>query len=320
MRSEFSLTNPSLNNDKHGDNSQSARYEMRIIWGVMIAVVLSLIGLSWYGYSRINGNGALIAEIPGLQKLASTMGDRLSSLDGKLNEWRMDRSNLTARMDKLEKTAASNLKTARSQAQSLANEVSLRIRQQMAEELQRLQGRVANVESVQRESEDHVSQLQAELGNVRQEMAKMQQQNAEHLAEVQQAAQAAAAKMNNQMTTMQNQVVAHTDRLQALGNEVDRERTAFQLSNNETRQIVTGIYVTVSHTDVAHQKVDGWMQIADEGRIVWIHGLPAQQALTFATHSDNRTHELVFTAVNESGAAGYVLLPTSKQSPALTSN
>jgi hypothetical protein len=201
------------------------------------------------------------------------------------------------------------------------NDASQRIRQQMVEELQHVQARMGNVESVQRETEDHVSRLQAELGNVRQEMASMQQQNAERLTELQQAAQAAANKINNQMTTMQSQVVAHTDRLQALSSEVDRDRTTFELSNNETRQIASGIYVTVSHTDVAHQSVDGWMQLAEEGRIVWIRGLAAQQALTFVTRSDNRTHELVFTAVRQNGAAGYVLLPTSKnQSPALTSN
>ena len=325
MRNEFSLMNPSI---RDVENRQSRSHGLRIIWGVVIAIVLSLIGLSWYGYSyingNINGNGALLAQIPGLQKVTSAVDDRLNSVDGKLNEWGMDRvtlANRIGKLEKLEKTAASNLSSARAQAQSLANEVAQRVRREMAEDLQRLQARLGNVESVQRETQDHVSQLQAELGNMRQEMASMQQQNADRLAELQQSTQADMSWMNSQVAAMKSQVITHGAKLQSLSNEVDRERTPFELRNGQTQNISSGIYLTVSHTDVAHQKVDGWMQLADEGRIVWIRALPAQEAVTFVTRNDNRTHELVFTTIQPNGVSGYVLLPASNSpSSVVTSN
>jgi uncharacterized phage infection (PIP) family protein YhgE len=317
MRNEYSLVNPSINDV---ENSHSGLRDPRILWGAIVVIVLSVVGLSWYAHSFMTGTGTLLAEIPSLQQLTNTMGDRLNAVDGKLNEWASDRTTLTDQIAKVEKAASANLKTARNQAQSIANEVGQRVRQEMAENLQRLQARLGNVESTQRETADHVSQLQAELTSVRQQMASMQEQNAQRLSEVQAAAEADVNRINSQMSTMRGQVTTHADKLQALNNEVGRERTTFALSANQTRQIASGIYVTVSHTDVAHQKVDGWMQLADEGRIVWIRGLGAQEALTFATRSDNRTHELVFTAIQPNGASGYVLLPTANsQSSLITS-
>jgi predicted nuclease with TOPRIM domain len=317
MRSEFSLMNPSINEDKR---EESGLRDVRIIWGAVIAILLSVIGLSWYGYSYITGTSAFLEQIPGLQDMANKMTDHLKAVDATLNDWAADRTALTDRMAKLEKTASANLKTARTQAQSRANEVGQRLRQEMVDNFQRLQARLGNVESTQRETLDDVSQLQAELSNVRQEMASMQQQNAERLTELQ-AAQAEVNRINNQMNTVRGEITKQGERIQALNNEVGRERTSFQVPANHTQQIASGIYVTISHIDVAHQSVDGWMQLADEGRIVWIRSLPAEQALTFVTRSDNRTHELVFTAINPNGASGYVLLPTSNShSPVLTSN
>jgi hypothetical protein len=318
-RNDIRLTRRTL--DTHMENCESGFRGVHVLWAIVIAVVLGLIGLSWYGYSYMNGNGPLLAQIPDLQQLAKAADDRMSSMDGKLKEWAMDRVSLTDRIAKLEKTTAANLRTARNQAQSLANEVGQRVRQEMAENLQRLQARLGNVESTQRETQDRVSQLQTEIGNVRQEMASMQQQNAQLLTELEQSTQADVNRIDNHLTTMQSQVIAHNNRLQTLSDEVDRERITFELSGNHTQQIASGIYLTVSHTDVAHQRVDGWMQLADEGRIIWIRGLGAQEALTFVTRADNRTHELVFTAVQQNGVAGYVLRPTSNsQSPVLSSN
>src|ERR1051325_6781479 len=183
MRNEYSLMNPSINDDKRVE--ESGLRDARIIWVAVIAILLSVIGLSWYGYSYINGTGAFLNQIPGLQEMTNTMTDRLNAVDGKINEWAADRTVLTERMAKIEKSASANLRSARSQAQSIANEVGQRVRQEMAENLARLQARLGTVESTQRETVDHVSQLQSELASVRRGMASMQQQNAERLSELQ---------------------------------------------------------------------------------------------------------------------------------------
>ena len=85
MRNELSFMNPSIKDDKHLSDSGLA--DSRILWAAIIAIVLSVIGLSWYAYSFMTGTGAMLTQIPSLQQLANTMGDRLNAVDGKLAEW-----------------------------------------------------------------------------------------------------------------------------------------------------------------------------------------------------------------------------------------
>jgi predicted nucleic acid-binding Zn-ribbon protein len=206
-------------------------------------------------------------------------------------------------MANLETKMGSSLATVRTQAQSFATQAGQRIRDEVNQGMLALQSRLGGVESAQRQTQVNVSQLQNEIGSLRQEMASMQQQNAQQLSDVQQAAKSDFNKLDNAMGV-------HTSRIDALNNQVDRQRITFEISNNQTQQVTPEIYLTVKQTDVAHQKVDGWMQLAGEGRIVWVRGLGAQESLTFSTRSDNRTHQLVFTSIGKNGATGYLLIPT----------
>ena len=307
--------------DEHVEKYQSRFRRILVFGAIVVLIVAGLIGFSWYGYSSLKDYGPLLTQVPGLQKLASTMNDRLTSMEGKVTDWVNDQTSLTERMAKIETTVGSNLRTARSQAESLANQVGQRIREEIGQNLERLQSRVLTMESSQRETLDHVSQLQSEIGNLHQEIASLQQQNAERLSDLRQATQSDVdaissrmTTMNNQVTTMNNQVIAHANRLVAVSNQIDRERVVFEVSMDKTQLVAPGIYVTLKHADVPFQKVDGWMQLADEGRIMWIRGLGLQQALTFVTRADDRTHELVFTRVDPTGATGYVLLPMGPSS------
>jgi len=295
------------------EHVEKFRFGVRVLWAVVILLAATLIGFSWFGHSDLKEYGTRLAQLPALQNVASVMSDRLAATEGTLTDWRNDQTSLTERMARLEMAVSSNLRGARNQAQSFANQIGQRIRDEINQKLERLQSRIGNVESVQRETQDHVAQLQTEIGDMLRDMTSMQQQNAQKLSELQEAKQATQADMNtvnSQVTTINNQVITHANRLNAISNQMGRDRVAFEVFNNRTQQVAPGIYVTVKHTDVAHQRVDGWLQLADEGRIFWIRGLGSQETFQFVTRTDNRTHELVFTAIQETGATGYLLLPT----------
>jgi peptidoglycan hydrolase CwlO-like protein len=297
-----------------GDHVEKQSRHIRAVWGIVILIAVGLAGMVWYGYLSIDNHNAALAQLPGLQKLASAMDDRLTTTEGKAKDWASDRASLTARMAKLETTLSASMKSVGNQAQSAATQAAQRIRVEINQDLQRLQNRIGNVESVQKETADQLAMAQSEIGSLRQEIAGLQKQNAQRTSDIQQA-QTDVDKLNGQVTALNGQVTTHSDSLNALSNEVERARIDFELSNNKTEQVAPQIYVTILHTDVGHQKVDGWLQLTDEGKIIWIHGQAVQQALTFVTRSDNRTHELVFTGIQDNGATGYLLLPRSPRTP-----
>jgi hypothetical protein len=98
--------------------------------------------------------------------------------------------------------------------------------------------------------------------------------------------------------------------LRLLSDSVNRNRVDFEVTRNRTDEVAPGIFLTIQSTDVEQQRIDGWLQIAEDGRTVWIRAQSPQRVILFATRHDTRSRELVFTRIDKSGAAGYLLIPT----------
>jgi len=96
-----------------------------------------------------------------------------------------------------------------------------------------------------------------------------------------------------------------------LADAVDRNRIDFEVSRNKTQEVAPGIFLTVRDTDVERQQINGWLQISEDGRTVWLRDQSAQKVMIFATTHDERSHELVFTRVGRQGVAGYLLIPVT---------
>jgi hypothetical protein len=96
-----------------------------------------------------------------------------------------------------------------------------------------------------------------------------------------------------------------------LADTVNRNRIDFEVSRNRTEEVAPGIFLTVRDTNVDRQQINGWLQVAEDGRTVWFRDQGAQKVMTFTTKRDERSHELVFTHVSKQGVAGYLLIPTT---------
>src|SRR5437899_12578000 len=68
--------------DEHVEKYQSRSRRILVFAVIVVLLVAGLIGFSWYGYSSLKDYGPLLTQVPGLQKLASTMNDRLTSMEG----------------------------------------------------------------------------------------------------------------------------------------------------------------------------------------------------------------------------------------------
>jgi len=88
-----------------------------------------------------------------------------------------------------------------------------------------------------------------------------------------------------------------------------RTRVDFEVLRNKTEEVAPGIYLTIRSADVDRQRIDGWIQIADEGRMVFLRDQGTQSATSFTTKHDARSRDLVITHIDKSGIAGYVLIP-----------
>lgn len=114
----------------------------------------------------------------------------------------------------------------------------------------------------------------------------------------------------NRPSNKDRQVVSTGGNLHLLSDGVNRNRIDFRVSRNRTQEVAPGIYLTIKYTDLENQRIDGWLQIAEDGRTVLIRSHDAQKVMSFSTKNDERYRELVFTHIDRNGVSGYLLIPT----------
>jgi len=98
--------------------------------------------------------------------------------------------------------------------------------------------------------------------------------------------------------------------LRLLSDNVNRDRIDFEITRNKTDEVAPGIYLTIHNTNVEQQRIDALLQIAEDGRTLRLREQKAQTVVIFTTKRDARSRELVFTRIDKSKVAGYLLIPT----------
>ena len=161
----------------------------------------------------------------------------------------------------------------------------------------------------------------------------------EELEAKQQAEAARAAGLDHQVAQLNQRVAVLTDEMQtvrALGasesqqlraqiRETDgrlnrvasfnnRPRERFEASRGKTTQISSGIYLHFTRVDPRFRRYHGWLQLVNEGKILWLRDQSVLQTVAFNTGTGTQRHDLIVTALTEGGVAGYLILPPQVES------
>jgi len=280
----------------------SQRRRTNASWVMVLLLAAALAGISWYSYPMLKQYSAQLGQLPSVQDLLKGVTNRLSSAEAELTAWAAEREKLTDRMAKLEKRVSSNTQMAQNQGSQQTAAADQRMRTELNEGMDALRGRLAKVESAQGADRTRLDQLQNELVNARQEITGVREETSQQITKVQQ-------DTTRDFSGFDRRLVTQKGSLDTLAGRIERQRIDFELPVNRAVELLPGINLTVSHTQVSHQRVDGWLNLASDGRILWVRGQYIQEPLSFYSKRDSRDYELVFTLVKDRGVAGYLLAP-----------
>jgi chromosome segregation ATPase len=295
------------------DEHESHVRRTRALWVIVILLIAGLGGLWWFGSGLIKEHQGLVGKMPVLQSALDNVNTKVSSAGQQLNAWADDQLGFSNRMAKIETAVSSNMKAFKGQTQTLSQQMqalSQQLRSELDQGMKQLQGRISGVESIQREHAEEVARLQKEIAGVQQELAAVREENTSQVSRITQIEQAHQATRND-LSSVDRRVSVNQTAINGLASQVDRQRIPFTVPVGRTAQLADGIYLTVNHVNIERQQVDGWVQIAREGRIVWLHDAGAQKPIEFATQTDSRAYQLVFTGLHRGDTAGYLLAPTT---------
>jgi sortase A len=86
------------------------------------------------------------------------------------------------------------------------------------------------------------------------------------------------------------------------------QKVGFQVSENDSRQVVPGIRIGLSSADAIRHRASVWMFVTPERHRISLKNQPAHQAVFFHGHDDGKQRELMITCVTANSVTGYLLL------------
>lgn len=278
--------------------------------GIILGALLAAGAWAWWAVGTYRGSFDLI---PAMHDDLAAAGKRLDVAEAALKDWNAQRDAWALRLATVEGRLDGVVNAARKQAES----VTARSQQRMQADLDRrtgsMQARLDAVQSAQQASDARVAGLQSQLQRVQsynqQELSRLRE-DLGHQGDVH---TSGLANLDQRVATIDQQTGESSRQLDAVRNKLARDRVDFELGVHHNREIAPGITLDVSHTDVLHQRYDGYVWVMPDRRTVWVRSQGLQKPLVFYSKADERPRELVVTRVTKNSIVGYLLLPPDKQ-------
>ena len=263
---------------------EQLRRRLAALWVAVVALAVVLSGVTAYGYLTLQKHNLQLSQLPGVQETLALASQRLEAVEGKLQAWAADWDTLQARMTGLERRVAYNRELARSEAQKQAAAVEERLRAEAGELANAMDARLVLLESGAEAERARLGQLQEDVA-------------------------AARTESRRELASVREDLARGDQRVEELARVIDRERVDFEMDKNSTRELAGGVSLRITSTNVAQQKVKGWMWLLPDRKTLWVRELGIQQAYVFYRRDGSGPSELVITSVQDGGVSGYLLVP-----------
>lgn len=286
------------------DDDLEPRRSRKGLWAAIIVLTLA-IGAA--GYFLIADQGGRLAALPALESSVKAVGDRMSAAERALRDW--DQKNFEGRLATVETGIEQKLQGARKQAQQAVEAMAAKLRVEFNSRTDRIDAKLASMESERNQARTEVAALQGELSQVREQLAQQQERIAaaerNNLADK----QAVEAKLAERIAGVQREVGEGRREFTKLSSSLATRRVDFEASRNRTSEVAEGVSLTVTGTDIARRRIQGWMFVMPDRKTIWLRDQGAMQPVIFYSNADGRRREIVFTNVTRSSVVGYVIVP-----------
>jgi peptidoglycan hydrolase CwlO-like protein len=264
------------------------------LWAAVVILALALAAVTGYGALVLRRNNISIAQLPGMNRLITGLNGRMDATETKLRDLTSNWGNVQNHVAALDRKLGSNLQLARRQAQDLVDQAQTRIEAEVGRNNQRVDARLSRLESGQQDDQKRLAELGNQVGGARQEIG------------------ASRDETQRDMASLRQEVDHNGNDIRALGQKIERQKVTFEATKNKPQELVPGISMTVTKTNVNYQRFEGYLTLAADSRTIWLPDTGAQQSVVFVPRQSSRPYDLVVTAVRPDGVVGYLMLPASE--------
>ncbi|HEX5413614.1 MAG TPA: hypothetical protein VFZ27_17340 [Terriglobia bacterium] len=267
------------------------------LWTALAVLAVALLVLAGYGYSVVSQQNSELSWLSGRMSSLGQLRSRADRMEKGFQDWQAKQAGLADRVQKMDSDWKSGLDDVRQRAAAMLGSAVQKENKDVSLRTAALNSQISQIASRQRADQVLVAQLQRELANTRQELASTR------------------AAYNHELAALRQQQVVSQQAVATISDELSTSQVNFEVAKNRDEEIVQGVSFHLSGTDLAHQKFHGWIWMAGSGRRIWLNEQPAALPVTFYPKADGLAYELVVTQVKPDDIAGYLVVPSSANSP-----
>jgi hypothetical protein len=263
------------------------------LWAAVVILALALGAVTWYGALVMRRNNISMAQLPGMDRLITGLSGRMDATEGKLRDLTNNWGNVQDHVAQLDRKLGSNLQLARKQTQDLVAAAQTRIEAEVGQHNRNVDGRPSRLEAGQQDDQQRLADLGNQVSGARQDIS------------------TSRGEAQRDVAALRQQVDQDGHEIRALDQKIERQKVTFEASKDKPQELVPGISMTVTKTNVDYQRFDGYLSLAADGRTIWLPDSRAQQSVVFFPHESSQPYHLVVTGVRTSGVVGYLMLPAN---------
>jgi chaperonin cofactor prefoldin len=273
------------------------------------AALAFLIAGGVYSYRTFGPNFTKLSLLPAMQDQIGAAGRRIDAAEQTLQRWTSQQDAWNKRLGAMESRINDILRAARKQTEGIVARAQQNMRAELDNRTSNLQNRIDGVQAAQQSEETQLSRVEEQLNKMQTANNSEVEQLREELRQVSSANSAAMADVDHRIESVDQRGRQSASDLESIHRKVDQERTEFEVGVNHDRELAQGVSMDVSHTDVSHQRFDGWIWLMPDRKTIWLHSRGIQQPVLFYAEGDARRRELVITRVTKYSVIGYILMP-----------
>jgi len=267
----------------------------RGLWTAFVLLAALVAAIAAYGYQVAYSQNSQLAWLPNLKKSVASISERTDTLASNLKDWASKQEELSATLHNLKAGFASQLRSVREHADQVVAAASQKQRAELDQRTAALKAQINEVESRQRADQIHMAKLDEEMAGQHQQLASVRESSSRQIASLQQ-----------QQVSTQGEVASINDALST--DQVD-----FEAEKNQDTEIVPGVSLHLTGTNISHQRYAAWVWLAGSRRRIWVRSQTVAAPLVFYPKDGGKAYELVVTRVNPRDVVGYMLVPSDSK-------
>ena len=263
------------------------------LWTAFVLLTAAVAAIAAYGYWAMYNQNSQLAWLPGLSQSVSSIREKTDTLESSLKDWAAKQEKFNATLQSLKAGFASQLRSVRDHADQLVAEASQKQRAELDQRTAVLKSQIEDVASRQRADQVHMAKLDEEMASQHQELASVKESS------------------NRQLASLQQQQVSTQGQIASINQTLSTDEVDFEAEKNQDTEILPGVSLHLTGTDISHQRYAAWVWIAASRRRIWVRSQTVETPLVFYPKADGEAYELVVTRVNPREVAGYMLVPSN---------